>query len=100
MYSALFGVGGYIILPNEGAGGLLVVRATGDQVFAFDLQCTKDVYDPNSQARPDDSELFVECPVCESRWQLLNGQLNKGPATFSLLQYKTSFDGHVAKVYN
>jgi Rieske Fe-S protein len=99
-YNALFGIGGYIILPEEGAGGVLAVRATDDQIFAFDLQCTHDANDPESATRPDDSDLFLDCPVCESQWLLLNGQLNKGPATFPLLQYQTSFDGFILKIYN
>lgn len=99
-YNALFGIGGYVILQNEGVGGVIAVRATDDQIFAFDLQCTKDVHDSNSATRPDASELFLDCDVCESQWLLINGQLNKGPATFPLLQYKTTFDGFIVKIYN
>lgn len=99
-YNALFVIGGFVILPGEGVGGVIVVRATTDQVFAFDMQCTKDVYDTASATHPDASELFLDCHVCHSQWQLLNGQLNKGPATFSLLQYQTSFDGYIVKIYN
>lgn len=99
-YNALFGIGGYVILPGEGVGGVIVVRATDDQVFAFDMQCTKDVYDDSSATHASDSGLFLDCDVCGSQWILINGQLNKGPATFSLLQYQTSFDGYVVKIYN
>lgn len=99
-YNALFGIGGYVILPGEGAGGVIAVRATDDQIFAFDLQCTKDVHDENSATHPDDSDLFLECDVCHSQWLLLNGQLNEGPATFPLLQYQTTFDGFIVKIYN
>jgi len=99
-YNALFGIGGFVQLPEEGYGGLIVVRATGDQVFAFDRQCTKDVFDENAQTKPDDSFLFMHCDVCGSEWQILNGQLTKGPATFPLLQYQTTFDGYVVKIFN
>jgi hypothetical protein len=99
-YNALFGIGGFLILPEEGVGGIIAVRATDDQIFAFDLQCTKDVYDVNSATRPDASQLFLDCTVCHSQWLLLNGQVNKGPATFPLHQYNTSFDGFVLKIYN
>lgn len=99
-YNALYGIGGFVIIPDAGAGGVIAVRATDDQVFAFDLQCTKDVHDANSIAQPDDSNLFLDCPVCHSQWLLLNGQLNKGPATYPLLSYQTTFDGYIVKIFN
>lgn len=99
-YNALYGIGGFVIIPDAGAGGVIAVRATNDQVFAFDLQCTKDVNDVNSITHPDASDLFLECDVCKSQWLLISGQLNKGPATYPLQQYQTSFDGYVVKIYN
>ncbi|MCG9912260.1 MAG: hypothetical protein MH137_13280 [Flavobacteriales bacterium] len=100
MYNALFGIGGFVILPDEGHGGIIVVRATGDQVFAFEMQCTLDVYEPEGVTQPDDAQMFLECGKCESKWQILNGLLTQGPATFPLLQYQTTFDGYVVKIYN
>lgn len=99
-YNALYGIGGFVIIPDIGVGGVIAVRATDDQIFAFDMHCTHDVNDPNSVTEPDDSNLFLDCPVCHSQWLLLNGQLNKGPATYPLLQYQTSFDGFIVKIYN
>lgn len=99
-YNALYGIGGFVIVPDIGVGGVLAVRATDDQVFAFDLRCTKDVNDANSVLHPDDSNLFLDCPVCHSQWLLLNGQLNKGPATYPLQQYQTTFDGYTVKIFN
>lgn len=99
-YNALYGIGGYVIIPDAGVAGVLAVRATDDQVFAFDLQCTHDPNDANSKSAPDASHLFLDCPVCHSQWLLLSGQLNKGPATYPLLQYQTSFDGYIVKIYN
>ena len=100
MYNSLYGIGGYVILADAGVGGVIAIRATDDQVFAFDLQCTRDVNDVNSKTHPDDSHLFLDCPVCKSQWLLLNGSLNKGPATYPLHQYSTSFDGYIVKIYN
>ena len=99
-FSALNGVGGFVILPDEGYGGIVVVRATGDQVFAFDMQCTRDANVPEGQTSTDASLLFLKCGKCGSRWQILNGQLTQGPAAFPLLQYQTTFDGFVVNVFN
>ncbi len=99
-FSALNGVGGFIILQEEGYGGVIVVRATGDQVFAFDMQCTRDAIESEGRTTPDASLLFLKCGKCESKWQILNGQLTQGPAVFPLLQYQTTFDGFVVKIIN
>lgn len=99
-YNALYGIGGYVIIPDAGAGGIIAVRATDDQVYAFDLQCTLDVNGTAGITHPDASHLFLDCGVCHSQWLLLNGQLNKGPATYPLLSYHTSFDGYIVKIYN
>lgn len=99
-FSALNAVGGFVILPEEGYGGVIVVRATGDQVFAFDMQCTLDALEAEGRTSPDPSLLFLRCGKCESKWQIINGQLTQGPAIFPLLQYQTTFDGFVIKIYN
>lgn len=99
-FSALNGVGGFVILQEEGYGGVIVVRATGDQVFAFDMQCTRDAVEAEGRTTPDASLLFLKCGKCQSKWQILNGQLTQGPAIFPLLQYQTTFDGFVIKIFN
>lgn len=99
-FSALNGVGGFVILPSEGYGGIIVVRATGDQVFAFDMQCTLDANVPEGRTSTDASLLFLNCGKCGSRWQILNGQQIQGPAAFPLLQYQTTFDGFVVNIFN
>jgi nitrite reductase/ring-hydroxylating ferredoxin subunit len=89
-----------VILPSEGYGGVIAVRATGDQVFAFDMQCTRDANVPEGRTSTDASQLFLNCGKCGSRWQILNGQLIQGPAAFPLLQYQTTFDGFVVNIFN
>jgi len=38
-FNALFGIGGFVQLPEEGYGGLIVVRATGGKTGMFLISC-------------------------------------------------------------
>ncbi len=96
--AALNAVGGYIIVPEEGYGGLLVVRATYEDMYAFDLQCTQEPY--NGNARLQEDGVFVTCPVCQSQFITISGQVAQGPASFPLKNYKCTFNGQIAYVNN
>ncbi|MCS6980814.1 MAG: Rieske 2Fe-2S domain-containing protein [Flavobacteriales bacterium] len=100
LYSALNVPGGYMLFPDEGSRGIIVVRVTTDDVAAFDLHCPHDVHNPCGKAAPESSGLRLVCACCGSEWNVLNGQVLKGPSLWPLHNYKTSFDGMIIRVFN
>lgn len=99
-YASLNVPGGYVVLPDEGSRGIIVVRVNVDDVAAFDLHCPQDVNNPCGKAQPDAHGLRLVCVCCASEWNILNGQVLKGPAVWPLLSYRTSFDGTIIRVFN
>lgn len=96
--AALNAVGGYIIVPEEGYGGLILVRATYEDMYAFDMQCTHDPYD--IAGRTVENGVFLTCNICQSEFITISGQVSKGPASIPLKPYSTSFNGQIVYVNN
>jgi nitrite reductase/ring-hydroxylating ferredoxin subunit len=99
-FSPLNAVGGYIVLPDEGSRGLIVIRSTTDDVAAFDRHCTYDGAKTCGIANPDNSAMYAVCACCGSQWLMLNGQVIKGPAAIPLKSYQTSFNGLIVTITN
>lgn len=96
--ASLNAVGGYIIIPSEGYGGLIVIRATYEDMYAFDMQCTNDPLD--IAGRTTENGLLLECGKCGSQFISISGQVANGPASLPLKGYKTSFNGQIVYVTN
>jgi nitrite reductase/ring-hydroxylating ferredoxin subunit len=99
-YAPLNAVGGYIVLTNEGSRGIIVSRATVDDIAAYDRHCPYNLNDTCGVARPDADGLFAVCKCCGSKWLLLNGTLQSGPASINLKYYNTSFSYPIVTITN
>lgn len=102
-FSQLNAVGGFIYYNNgvsSGYKGLIIYkRGPGDYV-AYERACT---YDPESscsglEVQNDYITLKDDC--CESQFLIVDGSISHGPATYPLVQYRTSFDGTVLTITN
>lgn len=83
-----------------GYGGVLVIHATDDSYYAFDLACP---YEANDTIRVQvQSDITAKCPVCGSTYRILDGsgwRLN-GPSTQKLKQYHVYPSGNYLYVTN
>lgn len=103
-FVSLQGVGGYTMIPG-GSRGIILYRASIDQFHAYERHCT---YDPGNGCGivgPDPSGIILEdtdCSIdqCGSKFNVIDGSVIQGPATFALLQYPTAFDGVLLRIYN
>jgi len=78
---------------NGGFGGLIIYNTGFGEFQAMDRICTNYPAD-TAKVVLDKSTLIATCPKCKSAFQInLLGQVNKGPAKYSLKQYRTSYDG-------
>jgi len=100
LYTNLNVPGGFVIIPDEGSRGMIVVRVDLENIAAFDLHCTFDVQDPCGKALPDQNGLKISCACCNSEWNLLSGEVIKTPAIYPLHSYRTSFDGQIVRIFN
>jgi len=100
-YSALNNIGGWVYISG-GSRGIIVYRQTFDMLSAYDRRCTYNVQSPCGNAEIDSTLTFIECACDGSEYQLYDGTLTKGPASYSLQPYRTSFDPvtNVVHIYN
>ncbi|MCD6345871.1 MAG: Rieske (2Fe-2S) protein [Bacteroidales bacterium] len=94
--------GGYLILPDQGNHGIILYRRSiGDDFdfIAMDLTCTHEPTD-SCKLFIDDTDFYLECPCCGSKFTIFDGLVAQGPARWPLKQYQTSFNGNTVRIYN
>ncbi len=90
-YSSLNYIGGWTYITG-GSRGIIIYRQSYDQFSAYDRHCTYNADNPCGKATVDSTNTFVECSCDSSRYQLFDGLVIQGPATYSLKNYQTNFD--------
>jgi len=95
------GIGTTLILPNEGNRGIVLYREDDLFFHAYDLTCTE--YPEHDVAVAEDEDFIgvFKCPVCGSRYVLINGAYpDSGPAQYPLVEYRTSIQGNLLIITN
>lgn len=90
-YSNLNVIGGWAYVSG-GNKGLIVYRQAADVFMAYDRICTYNVSNSCGSVDVDSSGSYAICSCDGSKYQLYDGQVVKGPATFALKQYQTSYN--------
>ena len=100
-YSDLNIIGGWAYVSG-GSKGLIVYRQTADIFMAYDRHCTYNADNPCGSAIVDSTGLYAKCDCDGSKYQLYDGQVVNGPATYALKQYQTSYNdlNNTLHVYN
>jgi nitrite reductase/ring-hydroxylating ferredoxin subunit len=91
--------GGWIYLTG-GYRGILIYRLSMTDFMAFERACP---YDPNvsgARIEVDTSGITTFCPVCHSKYILIDGSPFEGPSHYPLKAYRTTYDGNFLYVYN
>lgn len=97
-YNNLNFIGGWVYL-NGGYNGLLVYRATLEDMKAYDRQAPYKVAD-HCQVEVDSVGIACFDPCSGSEWLMHDGQLLTGPALYPLREYNASFDGRLLTIRN
>ncbi len=93
-YVDLQSVSGRAVVSNAGYGdnGIIIFRASETDFRAYDCTCTYEVSDTCAVILDDNNIAGAVCPVCGSKFELLNcGMPTSGKARHSLKSYRTSF---------
>lgn len=90
--------GNYVYLTG-GVNGIILYRLNSDEFLAWERTCA---YEPNKNCRVevDNTNIYCECPCCESSYLILDGTPNQGPTEYPLKSYQTSFDGFYIRIFN
>jgi len=98
-FAPLAHVGGAMSIGGLGSLGVHVTRTSYSDFVAFELACPAD-HEVRLEADADWGGSILECPVCASRFNALDGTPLSGSATpCPLYQYSTSFDGRWLSIY-
>lgn len=91
---------GYIYVTG-GYKGIIIYRPFSDQFLAYERACPHDPLVEGARVQVESSGIIAVDSVCGSRFFLTDGSPIKGsPASRSLKQYRTSYDGNVLRVSN
>lgn len=108
-YIELNTTGGWVYLyANEPSRGILVYRLSVDEFKAYERTPTYKpdsccVYDPErvcSRVVVNESGIIAVDTCTGSEYLLIDGSVVKGPASYPLMQYQTTYDGDMLHIYN
>ena len=94
--------GGYLIIPNQGNLGIILYRVnygSSEDFVAFDLTCSHEPTD-TCTVQVDDTEYYLECPCCGSKFSIFDGFPAEGPAKWPLHQYETISNSNTVRIFN
>lgn len=83
-----------------GYNGILIFRKSFTEFVAFERACPYDPLAKGAQVRVDDSGITCTCPVCGSKYILIDGTPYEGPSRFPMKQYTTIYDGGILYITN
>jgi len=93
-------VGGWIYTTG-GSRGIIVYRLSMDTFMAYDRNCTYNPDQASAVVSVESSGLFASDTSCGSKFVLIDGSVNHGPATVNLRQYHADYDGlNSVHIYN
>ena len=98
-FSSLTSVGGWVYVTG-GYKGIVIYRNSIDEFCAFDRACPYKPSIDNERIDVETNGLTTIDSTCGSRFLLVDGSVVNGPATVSLLRYKTYFSGTTIQVTN
>lgn len=86
--------------------GIYVMQTATNDYVAFDASCTllngvenhTDI--PEHLLPKETNAVIVYCPVCKSEYNLLDGNVKKGPSREPLKRYQTSVQGNNVRIFN
>jgi nitrite reductase/ring-hydroxylating ferredoxin subunit len=99
--AALNSVGNWVYVSNYGVRGIIVYHRTQDEFAAYDRACPYDYEASGSLIVVDSNTLSFVDPHCGSKFNILTGAVEQGPATASMKVYRADYDGSsVVYVHN
>ena len=90
-------VGGWIY-SSGGVRGIIVYRKSNDEFLAYERNCTYKPSNDCAKVSVDASNIVAVDTCCDSKFQLLDGSVSDGPASYSLKQYTASYDPALSKL--
>jgi len=92
-YTVLNSVGNYVYISG-GYRGIIVYRRSISEFVAYDRACPYDPTVSGALLEVDSNGLTTVDRHCGSKFLLVDGSVNQGPATSPMKGYATQYDGN------
>ena len=98
-YFKLQTIGGWMYIDG-GINGLVVYRKSQEEFVALERTSSYLPNNPAAKVKVMNDNFILRDTISDSRWRIFDGVVTKGPATWALRLYRTSYDGNVLKILN
>lgn len=98
-YYQLTSISGWTYISG-GSKGIILYRKNQEEIMAYDRHCTYEADNACGSTEVNTDNVTVDCLCDGSQYLLYDGSILRGPASYPLFQYRTSFDGAVLHVFN
>lgn len=100
-YNSLAVPGGWTY-ANGGLKGIIVYRKSSTEFIAFDRNCTYNEANSCGKAEVESDNVTISCACDGSTYNIFDGSVTTGPASFALKVYNTSFNSsnNTLRVFN
>ena len=98
-YISLSTIGGWEYVSG-GVRGLLIYRKSNSEFMAYERNCPYQPNEPCSTIMVNNTNIIAVDTCCKSEFSIYDGSVLKGPATWPLKAYNTTYDGNVLHIYN
>lgn len=91
--------GGWMYFSG-GVSGLIVYRKSSSEFVALDRTSTFDPNNINARVKVQSDSFTCKDTISDSKWQIVDGAVMQGPATYPLRIYASSYDGNALRIFN
>lgn len=99
LYFKLQAIGGWMYIDG-GLNGIVLYRKSQEEFVALERTSSYLPDDPNARVSVMNDNFTLRDSVSDSRWQMFDGSISKGPAEWPLRLYGTSYNGNRLRVFN
>jgi hypothetical protein len=99
LYFKIQVTGGWMYIDG-GINGIVIYRKSDQEFVAIERSSTYAPNDVKSRVMVMKDNFTLRDTISDSQWRMFDGSVTKGPATWSLRLYGTSYDGNVLRIAN
>ncbi len=92
-------IGGWLYYPG-GINGVIIYRKSQQEFVALERTSSQLPNNANAKVIVQNDNFTCKDTISGSKWQIIDGTITQGPATWPLRIYGTSYDGNVLKIVN
>jgi hypothetical protein len=92
--------GGWVYYPNAGVDGLIIYRKSSTEFSTMDRASTYYPTNAAALARVQADNFTCIDTISGSKWQIVDGVVMTGPATYPLKKYQNTYDGNALRIFN